>query len=214
MNLGAFDPLALATLVAGLALLPLLFVCTTCFLKVSVVLMIVRNALGVQQVPPSMVMYGLALAVTLVVMAPVGRAMTDLLMTGTQSGAKVDAKSLMTCAEPLRGFMLANTLPEHRKRFVEIAARRTGAGPVDVKEGDFTVLLPAFVVSELNQAFRIGFVIYVPFIVIDLLISNLLLALGMQMVSPMTISLPLKLLLMVVTDGWTRLLEGLALSYL
>lgn len=226
MNPNAYDPVAMVVLLAGLALLPLLMVCTTSFLKISMVLLIVRNALGVQQVPPGIAVNAIALAATLFVMAPVFNEMASrlqLIAPTSQStevanrgatGGRLGLPQLAHAAEPLRDFMLANTLPERRQKFVELAERQwrrtTLATP---NERDYVVLIPCFVISELELALKAGFVLYVPFVVIDLLLSNLLLALGMQMVSPMVVSLPLKLLLFVVLEGWTRLFEGLVSSY-
>ncbi|ALV08300.1 EscR/YscR/HrcR family type III secretion system export apparatus protein [Roseateles depolymerans] len=239
MNIAAYDPVSLVLLLAGIALLPLLMVCTTAFLKISMVLMIVRNALGVQQVPPGIAVNAVALAATLFVMAPIFNEMAGRLQltspsqdrSGRPSSSTTPAGSNATgdagappsrgglghiayAAEPLREFMLANTLPERRQRFVELAQRQWKRSALGTPhERDYVVLIPCFVVSEMEMALKAGFVLYVPFVVIDLLLSNLLLALGMQMVSPMVVSLPLKLLLFVVLDGWTRLFEGLVASY-
>lgn len=230
MNGGGLDPVSLAFLLVGLTLLPLLLVCTTSYLKISVVLMIVRNALGVQQVPPTMALNGMALAATLFVMAPVlnevvsrlpvdffpgsGQAPQAQGLTPQRSkSARVGLTELAHAFEPMRGFMLANTLPEKRQKFVDLARQQWGARMTAPQGSDYVVLIPCFVVSELELALKAGFVLYVPFVVIDLLLSNLLLALGMQMVSPMVVSLPLKILLFVLLDGWTRLFDGLVRSY-
>lgn len=212
------DPIGMALLLAALSLLPLLLICCTCFLKVSMVLVIVRNAIGVQQAPPSMALYGVALAISLFVMAPVLSEVGSQLPThGTlaQAGAGVSLDQLERAAEPIRRFMIHNTAPEQRSHFLDLAQRqwrgtKLAAGARDT---DYAILVPAFVVSELTLAFQIGFVLYVPFVVIDLLLSNVLLALGMQMVSPMVVSLPLKMLLFVMLDGWSKLAGGLMLSY-
>jgi type III secretion protein R len=230
MNLSSFDPLTLVLILAGLSLLPMLLVCTTCFLKVSMVLVIVRNAIGVQQVPPSIAIYSIALAITAFVMAPVfrevmaalppsavtdpGAAATANAPAGALAARKFSVDDLMGALEPLRRFMVRNTLREHRQHFLAIARKQWPQGAGDeATDSDYIVLIPAFVVSELELAFEVGFVLYVPFVVIDLLLSNLLLALGMQMVSPMVVSLPLKMLLFVVLSGWTRLIDGLIASY-
>ena len=121
---------------------------------------------------------------------------------------------LVHAAEPLREFMTRQTLPEQRQHFLTLLRRQWPADrAADVRDTDYVVLIPSFVVSELQLAFQAGFILYVPFVVIDLLISNLLLALGMQMVSPMVVSLPLKLLLFVLLDGWAKLMDGLVMSY-
>lgn len=215
MNISQFDPLSLALLLGALSLMPLLLMCTTCFLKVSVVLMIVKNAIGVQQVPPAIAVYAIAMIITAFIMAPVAHNIgvnlgfdNDKIPT-----EKITVQRMVEAAEPLRVFMLKNTSPEQRQRILGIATKSSPHAN-NFKESDYTILIPAFVLSELQLAFEIGFVLYIPMVVIDLLVSNILLALGMQMVSPMVVSMPLKILLFVVLDGWFRLFEGLALSYL
>ncbi|WP_196489326.1 type III secretion system export apparatus subunit SctR [Burkholderia territorii] len=214
----ATSPISLAVLLAALSLLPLLILCTTSLLKFSVVLVIVRNAMGVQQVPPSVAIYGIALAATMFVMAPTFNKAIHAAFGDDPTQAMsvpLDLDRIIQAAEPFRQFMLRNTTREYRAQFVEIASKHwTPEMMKTTTDHDYTVLIPAFVVSQLQSAFEIGFLLYVPFIVIDLLVSNLLLALGMQMVSPMTISLPLKLLLFVQLDGWGRLIKGLTESYL
>ncbi len=214
MNLDSFDPLALVMLLAGMSLLPLLLICTTCFFKVSMVLLIVRNAIGVQQVPPTIAIYAIALSITLFVMAPVARDIERALPKNEMRISKIALNDLIQAAEPLRLFMVSHTPPEKRSRYLEVA---TSQWPADmaatVKDTDFVIVIPSFVVSELELAFEIGLIIYIPFVVIDLLISNILLALGMQMVSPMVVSLPLKMLLFVLLDGWSKLIESLLTSY-
>lgn len=214
MNLHQVDPLGLAFMLGALSLMPLLLICTTCFLKVSIVLMIVKNAIGVQQVPPTIAVYAMALSITVFVMAPVGQDIAKNLgvLENKPTAERLTLDRLFAASEPLRAFMMKNTTAEQRNRFVLMGKKHNSFKAIH--ENDYAVLIPAFVVSELQLAFEIGFVMYVPMVVIDLLISNLLLALGMQMVSPMVVSMPLKILLFVVLDGWTRLFEALVLSYL
>jgi len=220
----AYDPLSIALVLGALSLLPLVTICTTCYLKVSVVLMIVRNAIGIQQVPPSVAVYAVALATTVFVMAPVFGQMQAKLEASPAYAAASSSPDraprlppiadLLSASEPLRHFMTANTLPEQRQHFLDLLKRQwPPVQAAQVHDTDYVVLIPSFVVSELQLAFQAGFVLYVPFVVIDLLISNVLLALGMQMVSPMVVSLPLKLLLFVVLDGWVKLIDGLVMSY-
>lgn len=218
MNPNSFDPISIAVFLAALSLLPLLLICTTCFLKVSMVLIIVRNAIGVQQVPPSIAIYGIALSITLFVMAPVFNEVMNNL-PGREKLAQMPRQysvdDLAVAAEPMRRFMIGNTAPEKRAHFLAMARRqwRNNAMGEQARDTDYVILIPAFVVSELELAFQIGFVLYVPFVVIDLLLSNVLLALGMQMVSPMVVSLPLKMLIFVMLEGWTKLADGLMRSY-
>ncbi|WP_338489488.1 type III secretion system export apparatus subunit SctR [Pseudomonas trivialis] len=211
------DPVVLALFFGAMSLLPMLLVVCTAFLKIVIVLMITRNAIGVQQVPPSMAINGIALAATLFVMAPVGYQIAENLKASPLDMSNVQTLQAtgLVAIEPLRIFMTRNTDPDVLTHLQENSARMW---PPEMAQStqreDLVLLIPAFVVSQLQAGFEIGFLIYIPFIVIDLIVSNLLLALGMQMVSPMTISLPLKLLLFVMVSGWSRLLDSLFLSYL
>lgn len=217
MILQGLDPVVLAVFLGALSLMPMLLVVCTAFLKIVIVLMITRNAIGVQQVPPSMAINGIALAATLFIMAPVGYEIAENLkaspldMTNVQTFLSTGNEAI----NPLRAFMLRNVDPDVLTHLLENIARLWPAKMAqEVQREDLILLIPAFVLSQLQAGFEIGFLIYIPFIVIDLIVSNLLLALGMQMVSPMTISLPLKLLLFVLVSGWSRLLDSLFLSYL
>ena len=217
MTFQGIDPLILALFVGALALMPMLLIICTSFLKIVIVLMITRNAIGVQQVPPSMAVNGIALAATLFIMAPVGYEIAEGI-----KASPVDTSSVINflqtgreAIQPLRAFMLRNVDPDVLTHLLENTARLWPAKMAqEVQREDLILLVPAFVLSQLQAGFKIGFLIYIPFIVIDLIVSNLLLALGMQMVSPITISLPLKLLLFVMVSGWSRLLDSLFLSYL
>lgn len=197
--------------------MPMLLVVCTAFLKIVIVLMITRNAIGVQQVPPGMAINGIALAATLFIMAPVGYEMAEIVKVSPLDLTSVGAlqQTGMEAIKPLRTFMLRNSDPDILTHLLENAMRMWPAQMAqEVQREDLILLAPAFVLSQLQAGFEIGFLIYIPFIVIDLIVSNLLLALGMQMVSPMTISLPLKLLLFVMVSGWSRLLDSLFFSYL
>ncbi|MBV7485194.1 type III secretion system export apparatus subunit SctR [Bordetella sp. BOR01] len=222
----SFDPISLAVVLALLALVPLAAVMTTSFLKIAIVLTLVRNALGIQQVPPNIALYGLALILSAYVMGPVVMQMgTELRTVGVamesaEPGVPPPNRitSIMDAvtrgAEPLRGFMYKHSRPEQRDFFVRTARELWGQEQArNLKEDDLLVLIPAFLLSELTAAFQVGFLLYLPFVVIDLIVSNILLAMGMMMVSPVTISMPLKLFLFVMVDGWTRLIQGLVLSY-
>lgn len=210
------DPFLLLFLVAFVGVLPFLMLMATSFVKLAVVFSLIRNALGVQQVPPNMVLYGMATILTLYIMAPVAvagfQAVETLDMTNAEIGDIIDG--LGVAAEPFRNF-----LQQHAEQ-TEIAFFMSAAGqlwPAEMRDSispdNLLILIPAFTVSELTDAFQIGFLIYLPFIAIDLIISNILLAMGMMMVSPMTISLPFKLLLFVMIDGWQQLIHGLVLTY-
>lgn len=211
-----FDPITLALVLGLLALLPTLVVATTSFLKISIVMSLIRNALGVQQIPPNLALYGMALILSCYVMAPVGQRIYETTLQQPQAIKSVDGflAGIRKGADPLRDFMMRNSHPEQREFFVASARKMWGpALAADVRPSDFLILMPAFLVSELTAAFQIGFLLYLPFVVIDLIVSNILLSMGMMMVSPVTISLPLKLFLFVMVDGWSRLIHGLIQTY-
>jgi type III secretion protein R len=204
-------------LMVVLGLLPFFLMMVTSYVKIVVVTTLVRNALGVQQIPPAMVMNGLAIILTLFIMAPVGRdtwnAVKDLNLGPNPEMATL-ASAVETASPPLMGFLARNTDPRVTESLKEAARRIWPADMAAELDGkDLLVAVPSFVVTELSEAFKVGFILYLPFIAIDLIVSNILLAMGMMMVSPMTISLPFKLLLFVTLEGWLKICRGLLLSY-
>lgn len=212
------DPIVLGLIAAGFTLMPAFIITSTSFLKISVVLGLVRNAIGVQQIPPNMALYGISLIMTAYIMAPVLSSMYEEAVhvhANPLSQFPAFMESMRSGAEPLRRFLIKNSRLRQRNFFYHAAKGlwKADALSADLTEHDFVVILPAFVVSELNDAFQVGFLLYLPFLIIDLVVSNLLLALGMMMVSPVMISLPLKLFLFIMADGWTRLLHSLIVSY-
>ncbi|SFN42225.1 type III secretion protein R [Candidatus Pantoea varia] len=217
MEMGPLNPIMLALFLGALALLPMMLIICTSFLKITMVLQLTRNAMGVQQVPPTMALNGIALAATLFIMAPVFSDMTDRLKAIPVDFSSMDRLEYTAAngIEPLKTFMRKNTDPDIVIHLQENAQRMWPKKMADsVTPDNMLLIIPAFVLSELQNGFKIGFLIFIPFIVVDLIVSNILLALGMQMVSPMTVSLPLKILLFVLISGWTRLLDGLFYSYL
>ena len=212
-----FDPVSLAVTLAMLALFPLLVVTCTAFLKISCVLLMVRTSIGVQQVPANLVVYGIATVITLTIMSPVISSAAAQLRAGGQWPANSNQliDRMPQAMEPLKAFMLGNLDPVHHDKMLQISQKfQTRYGGMPATERDLAVVMPAFVVSELSAAFRMGLTLFLPFVVIDLVVSCVLMALGMMMVSPQTITMPLKVILFVAVDGWSRLLEGLMLSYL
>jgi type III secretion protein R len=212
-------PIALVVALALVSLLPFAFMAVTAFVKIATVLQIVRSAIGAQSVPSSSVMMALAAALTLLAMAPVGERIAARAAPIVAAGKAPDTVTLVekgidAVREPMRDFLRANASETERARFLDVAR---GARPqVDraaVGADDLTVLVPAFVVTELSEAFAIGFLVFLPFLVIDLVVSNVLLALGMQAMSPMQVSLPFKLLLFVAIDGWGLLARSLVAGY-
>jgi type III secretion protein R len=214
-------PLELLLVLGAMALVPLALVTLTSFLKIVVVLSVVRSALGAPQIPPNPAITGLALLVTLVVMQPVASACLGRWNAAPSPGNPEEAlEAAARAAEPLRAFLARFATPADQRAFAELAARaRRGAahrgeaaGPAD--DPGFTVLAPAFVVSELRRAFTIGFLVFLPFLVVDLSIASVLLSLGLTQLSPTAVALPFKLLLLVAVDGFGVLARGLAAGYL
>ena len=248
------DPFSLIILLVGLSLLPFVAMVATSYLKIVVVMSLIRNALGIQSIPPNMVINALAMILTFYIMAPVASeswniAKTELAKTrqaaagvpapagagapaqaaagvpapagaaqpakGASDGWWFETDTISKAAEPFREFLSKHTSDRERAFFVNTAEQLWGKDnePAKVDPESFYVLLPAFCVSELTKAFQIGFLVYLPFIAIDIIVSNILLAMGMMMVSPVTISLPFKLLLFVMVNGWTLLIQGLIRGY-
>ena len=210
------NPLYIIVVLVMLSLAPFVAIMVTSFIKLVVVLSLVRNALGIQNIPPNMVINGLAIILTVYVMAPVGQDAYNIFKEAqVQEGSfESIADAAFKAKEPFRAFLLEHSHPRERKFFMRSAKALWPKEDAEaLKDDDFLVLIPAFTVSELTAAFQIGFMLYLPFVAIDLVVSNILLAMGMMMVSPMTISLPFKLLLFVLLDGWARLIHGLVLTY-
>jgi type III secretion protein R len=210
------DPFNLILLLAGISLIPFMVMMVSSFVKIVVILNLIRNALGVQQVPPNMALNGLAIILSLYVMMPVISQTQELLqdkeLQNQQMPALIDTFS--SASGPLKAFLKKHSTERQKRFFIQTAKVMWPANQAEqLKIDDFMVLVPAFMVSELTSAFQIGFLIYLPFIAVDLIVSNILLALGMMMVSPMTISLPFKILLFVLIEGWSNLIQGIILTY-
>jgi type III secretion protein R len=208
-------PAELLVLLGAMALAPVILVTLTSFLKMAVVLSITRSALGAPQVPPSTAVTGLALLLTVVVMSPVADDAWARARSVPAGGVDRTLEAAAAAAEPVRDFLARFARRDDRDMFLELARRaRPAARRVDVTDRDVAVLAPAFVTSELRRAFTIGFVVFLPFLVVDLLAANVLLALGLTQLSPTSVALPFKLLLFVAVDGWKLLARGLVLGYL
>jgi type III secretion protein R len=199
-----------------LASLSFIAVMMTSFIKISVVLFLLRNALGIQQTPPNLVLYGVSLLLSVYIVAPVGKAAYEAFQSsGSNLTTSAEYVAAATKAEqPIKRFLLRFT-DEAERRFLTEETKLVW-GPdanMDATPDDMMIVIPAFVMSELRRSFEIGFLIYLPFIAIDLTITALLMAMGMSAVSPITISVPFKLFLFVAAEGWTRLIHGLLISY-
>jgi len=209
---------------AGLSLLPFVIMLLTSFMKIVICLSLLRNAIGLPTTPPNLVLTSIALVLSLYVMFPTGLAMykasEEVIKTNPPTEVLSDESALFVinvidkAKEPLREFLQRNTSGNHTQRIYTLAVRIFPDPYKGVlKTADFIVLIPAFITTQLQTAFRIGVLIYLPFFIIDLVVSNILLAMGMMMLSPMSIALPIKLLLLVMVDGWTVLVQTLALSF-
>lgn len=213
------DPFALIALFVGLSLVAMVAMVATSYLKIVIVISLVRNALGIQSIPPNMVVNALALILTFYIMAPVASESWTLFNKCREENKpekEFRTDIALKAAEPLRQWLVCQT-GDRERAFFAATAERLWARPDEerakVDPESFHILVPSFCVSELTKAFQIGFLVYLPFIAIDIIVSNILLAMGMMMVSPVTISLPFKLLLFVMANGWTLLIQGLVMGY-
>jgi flagellar biosynthetic protein FliP len=201
--------LQILVLMTLLGLLPAMLMLMTSFTRFIIVLAILRQAMGLQQSPPNNVMIGIALALTLLVMRPVWQEIHQNAYEPFQNDTISLEQGLDVAKKSMAGFMLAQTNRNALDTILDLAKEEA---PANLEELDFTLLLPAFVLSELKTAFQLGFMIFVPFLVIDLVVASVLMAMGMMMLSPMMISLPFKLMVFVLVDGWTLLVGTLTTS--
>jgi len=202
--------LELLLLMTVLSLLPSLLLMMTAFVRIVIVLSILRQALGTGQTPPNTVIVGLSLFLALFVMSPVLQEVYQTALLPYMNQGMAFDKALALAEQPLRGFMLRQTREDDIALFMEIARNAPVASPKDIP---FSTLVPAFLTSELKSAFTIGFLIYIPFVVIDLIVASVLMSMGMMMLSPMMISMPFKLMLFVLVDGWGLIMGSLASSF-
>lgn len=210
------QPYTLIVFLVALSILPLLVVCCTSFLKISIVFSILRNALGIQQIPPNMAIYGLALILTFFIMAPIGMKISDNLAENPVDLTHPELYTQLnsTVIEPYLTFLQKNTQSKQISYFSGIGKKLWPKEyQTKLNRDSLFVMIPAFCLSQLEEAFKIGLLLYLPFVAIDLIVSNILLAMGMMMVSPTTISLPFKLMLFIVAGGWQYLIEKLVTSF-
>jgi len=209
-------PVTMMAVLAVLSLVPFAVMMLTSFSKITVVLSLARSAMGTQQAPPTVILTGLAAVLTAHIMAPVVERMAhagEAASVRLESGADYLAAA-RAASEPLREFLLKHASPEERARFADLARElRPPEEASLVSDTDLAVIVPAFAITELAEAFHIGFLVFLPFLVLDMLVANVLLALGMQSLSPTQVSLPFKILLFVAVDGWALLARGLILGY-
>ncbi|EBM0725585.1 flagellar type III secretion system pore protein FliP, partial [Salmonella enterica subsp. enterica serovar Senftenberg] len=210
-NLGKpSQTVSIILLLTVLSVAPAILVLCTSFTKIIVVLSLTRNALGTTTIPPNQVLAGLALFLSLFIMSPVLSDMNDAGVQPYLKGEVTQSQAFDAGVKPLRDFMMKQTRPAELATMVKLSDQAAPAKPDDIK---LTTLIPAFVLSELKSAFIIGFVVFVPFLVIDVVVSSVLMSMGMMMLPPALISLPFKLLLFVMVDGWGLIATALVQSY-
>ncbi len=197
-------------LMTALTLLPALLMMMTSFTRIIIVFAILRQALGLQQTPSNQILLGLALFLTFFIMAPVFDVINEKALQPYLNAELAPLQAVELAGKPVRDFMLAQTREDDIGLFVRISGREEFNGPEDLP---FSILVPAFVTSELKTAFQIGFILFIPFLVIDLVVASVLMAMGMMMMSPIIISLPFKIMLFVLIDGWAMVIGSLAASY-
>lgn len=202
--------LQIITLLTVLSLAPSILILMTSFTRIVIVLAFVRNALALQQMPPTQVLIGLALFLTLFVMYPTMEQINDQALQPYLDGAISQSQALDRAAEPLKTFMAKQTRAQDLQLFLDY---RQQPKPATVQEIPLSTLVPAFVISELKTAFQIGFMIFVPFLVIDMVVSSVLMSMGMMMLPPVMISMPFKILLFVLVDGWYLVVKSLLVGY-
>lgn len=217
MGTGIANPVGLIAFLGILSVLPIIFILTTCFIKISMVLILTRESLGVQQVPPNIVIYSLSLILSFYVMGPVYnntyQALVQKKNSSTTDGQAI-IQAFQQSSTNIKSFLLKQTPPTEQEFFYQSLKKFWSPSMMSgVMKDDLVILIPAFMVSELTKAFKVGFLIYLPSIIIDIIVSNILMAMGMMMMSPVTISLPIKLLLFISIDGWSRLIHSLLSSY-
>lgn len=202
--------LQLLFLLTVLTLAPAIMVMTTAFTRIVVVLSFIRTALATHQMPPNQVLIGLALFLTFFIMAPTWQAMNANALQPYLAGEIGQEEALARAAEPMREFMMKHTREKDLALFIEMAGAERPETPDDVAT---SILIPAFILSELKSAFQMGFVLFIPFIVIDMIVASTLMSMGMLMLPPVMISLPFKVLLFVMVDGWHLVVRSLLLGY-
>lgn len=191
------------------SLIPLIFCCMTSFLRFVIVFSMLKTALGTQSVPPSIVIVGLSMILTFFTMGPTFQKMYDMGSIPYQKNQNI-VMAIDEGSKPLKEFMMKQTRESDLAFFIQLSKKQAPTSPDEISIWE---VAPAYIMSELKTAFEIGFVIFVPFIVLDLVVANILLALGMFMLSPTIISLPFKLLIFIAVDGWALIVQGLVTSY-
>lgn len=207
---GESDGLEVLFMLTVIALAPSILIMTTSFTRIIIVLSCVRNAIGLQQTPPNQVLIGIALFLSLFIMAPVVDQIKEEAYVPYKDGELTQTEAVDAAMQPLRSFMLKQTKPEDLNMFLSLSG---SSQPESYDEIRTTVIIPAFITSELKRAFIIGFMVYLPFLVIDMVVASTLMSMGMMMLPPVMISLPFKLILFVLVDGWGLTMKTLVTSF-
>ncbi|WJH37476.1 flagellar type III secretion system pore protein FliP [Paenibacillus sp. CC-CFT747] len=206
---GGSSTISIILLITVLSLAPSILVLMTSFTRIVIVLGFVRTSLGTQQMPPNQVLIGLALFLTLFIMSPTLGEVNQVALQPYLKGEINQTQALEKAADPMKQFMIKQTREQDLKLFLDYAK----AAPAGVEDTPLTALIPAYAISELKTAFQMGFMIFIPFLVIDMIISSTLMAMGMMMLPPVMISLPFKILLFILVDGWYLIVKSLLLSF-
>ncbi|MGC9121126.1 MAG: flagellar type III secretion system pore protein FliP [Sulfurihydrogenibium sp.] len=201
--------LKILLLITILSIAPAILISMTSFVRIVIVLSLLRHALGIPTAPPNQVIVGLALFLTFFIMKPVFDKISEVSLTPYLKKQISDVQAIENAKQPLKDFMLKNTRKEDLKLFLDISKEK----PQKPEDISMTTLIPAFMISEIKTAFEIVFIIYLPFLVIDFVVASILMSMGMMMIPPMFISLPFKLMLFVLADGWELLTKALIQSY-
>jgi flagellar biosynthetic protein FliP len=207
---GNSDLIEILFMLTVLALIPSILIMTTSFTRIVIVLSCVRNAIGLQQTPPNQVLVGIALFLSLFIMSPVIGEVNETAYQPYERGELTQMEAAEQAVVPLRNFMLKNTNAQDLNLFLDLGNYEK---PESYDQIGIQVIVPAFITSELKRAFLIGFLIYLPFLVIDMVVASTLMSLGMVMLPPVLISLPFKLMIFVVVDGWSMIVKSLVMSF-
>ncbi|MDR0947340.1 MAG: flagellar type III secretion system pore protein FliP [Ruminococcus sp.] len=206
----------LIILLTLLSLAPSLLIMLTCFTRIVISFSLLRNAMGIQQTPPNQVMIGLALFLTFFIMTPVFGQMNEIAYVPYKAGEITSVEALTEASVPLKEWMLKNTSNESMDFFISLSGDEVDLNLSTeefAREVKFTTVVPAFILSEIKIGFQIGFLLYVPFLIIDIIVATILMSMGMMMLPPTTVSIPFKILMFVLVDGWTLLIQSLATGY-
>ncbi len=201
----------LIILITILSLAPSILVMMTCFTRIVISFSLLRNAMGVQQTPPNQVMIGLALFLTMFIMSPVLSEMNEAAYVPYKNGEYTSTEAIKAASVPLKEWMLRNTSDDTMNFFLELSGEEIQAETEEqfIEEVSFFTVVPSFILSEIKIGFEIGFLLYIPFLIIDIIVSTILMSMGMMMLPPTTISIPFKILLFILADGWTLLIGSL-----